>query len=192
MAYPIDQESLSAPRQNVVLTVGRLGSYQKNSECLLEAIGRLAPGSGEFRFIGEHTDEFAAKVAHAQAALPQDILLYDRINERHELFAHYAQARVFVLTSRFESFGIVLVEAMAHGCYVVSTELSSARDIIGDDEDVGLIVPQNDPEAVARAISTALGRAIDHGSIAQKAKRYYYKNIIRNLAWIPGAGGATS
>lgn len=187
--YPIDQAALMLPRRNVVLTVGRLGSYQKNNECLLEAIRRLPPNTAEFRFVGECTEEFGHRVSEAKAVLPQGIFRYERIDDRRELFHHYAEARVFVLTSRFESFGIVLVEAMAHGCYLISTELSSARDIIGDDPDVGLIVPQNDPVALAEAMKASLGRSIDYGAIARKAERYYYSNIVRKLSWVPCAGG---
>lgn len=185
IGYPIDQGIFSRPRSNVVLTVGRLGSYQKNNECLLEAIRSLPPKIAEFRLIGESTEAFNSRIAHAQAVFPQEISRYERIDNRKELFQHYAEARVFVLTSRFESFGIVLVEAMAHGCYLISTELSSARDIIGNDVEVGLIVPQNDPKALAQAIKDALGRSINHRAIARKAERYYYATIMQNLSWLP-------
>lgn len=93
-----------------------------------------------------------------------------------------------MLTSRYESFGIVLVEAMARGCYLISTELASARDIINGDESVGLVVPQNDPAALAEALRRVSSMRIDHLSIAHKAERYYYKNIIQGLPWIDRAG----
>jgi glycosyltransferase involved in cell wall biosynthesis len=182
--YPVDAGHLSAARRPLFLTVGRLGSYQKNSECFLDAIRLLPPGEAEFRFVGEASPDFGRALAEARAASGQNITFNERIDEREALFRQYEEARVFVLTSRYESFGIVLVEAMAHGCYLISTELSSARDIIGDDESVGLIVPQDDPAALAAALRKTASMEIDHATIARKARRYYYADILRSLPWI--------
>lgn len=186
VGYPIDAGRLSAARRGVFLSVGRLGSRQKNNECFLEAIQALKSEGLEFRFVGESTDDFARKAVAAQAASGQPIRLLGRIEEREALFRQYEEAQAFVLTSRYESFGIVLVEAMARGCYLISTELASARDIINGDESVGLVVPQNDPAALAEALRRVSSMRIDHLSIAHKAERYYYKNIIQGLPWIPG------
>jgi phosphatidylinositol alpha-mannosyltransferase len=53
-----------------------------------------------------------------------------------------------------ESFGIVLVEAMAAGCAVVASDLPAFRAVVGSD---GVFVPPGDPEALAAAIERLLG-----------------------------------
>ena len=67
-----------------------------------------------------------------------------------------AHAQVFVLSSRYEGWPNVLVEAMACGCPVVATDCDTGpREILGDDEH-GLLVPVNDPETMALKVEKFL------------------------------------
>jgi glycosyltransferase involved in cell wall biosynthesis len=184
--YPIDDGRMAEPRENIFLTVGRLGSYQKNNECFLAAISLLDLKKAEFRFIGESTPEFRYKIGATQQSSSQNIRFIERIDDRKALFCQYDEAKAFVLSSRYEGFALVLVEAMSHGCYIISTDLASARDIINDDASVGMIVPQDDPKALAEALRSIATMEIDHIAIAQKARRYYYENVIRGLPWLRG------
>jgi len=184
--YPIDDSCMAEPRENIFLTVGRLGSYQKNNECFLAAISLLDFKKAEFRFIGESTPEFRYKIVATQQSSSQSIRSIERIDDRKALFCQYDEAKAFVLSSRYEGFALVLVEAMSHGCYIISTDLASARDIINGDESVGMVVPQNDPIALAEALRRVSSMRVDHLSIARKAERYYYKNILKSLPGVPG------
>ena len=68
--------------------------------------------------------------------------------------AIYNKADVFTLASKtYESFGIVLVEAMASGLPVVATDDPIRREIVGD---AGLFVDPTDTDAYAEAIEKAL------------------------------------
>jgi glycosyltransferase involved in cell wall biosynthesis len=64
------------------------------------------------------------------------------------------QSSLVVLPSRAESFGSVLVEALACGTPVVSTRSGGPEDIVRDE--VGKLVPSEDPAALADAIATIL------------------------------------
>ena len=65
---------------------------------------------------------------------------------------YYSQAQVYVLSSRWEGFGLVLVEAMAHGLPVVSSDLPTSQEIMGT---FGLYFKNGDAEALATKLQEA-------------------------------------
>ncbi|HEY2030292.1 MAG TPA: glycosyltransferase family 4 protein [Myxococcales bacterium] len=64
------------------------------------------------------------------------------------------RAGVFVLPSRAEGFGLALLEAMAHGCACVATDVDGSRALLA--EGAGVLVPPGDAEALASAIRRLL------------------------------------
>jgi glycosyltransferase involved in cell wall biosynthesis len=75
--------------------------------------------------------------------------------EHDEMPQHYAQADLFVLPSRRESFGLVLAEAMACGLPVVATTAGAIPEVV-EDGVTGVLVPPDDPRALAKAINSLL------------------------------------
>ena len=75
--------------------------------------------------------------------------------EHEKMPAYYAQADLFVLPSRRESFGLVLAEAMACGLPVVATAAGAIPEVV-EDGVTGVLVPPDDPEALANAIGSLL------------------------------------
>ncbi len=73
-----------------------------------------------------------------------------------ELVRHMQESAMLVLPSRAESFGSVLVEALACGTPVVATRCGGPEDIVN--EKVGVLVPTDDPEALSRAVEQVLDR----------------------------------
>jgi glycosyltransferase involved in cell wall biosynthesis len=63
---------------------------------------------------------------------------------------------VFALPSRFEGFPLALLEAMLAGSAVVATDVGSVREAVQDGES-GLLIPPDDPAALANAIQRLLG-----------------------------------
>ena len=72
-----------------------------------------------------------------------------------ELLEVYAKADIFVFPSKAETFGLVLLEAMASSLPVVSTDVGAARELIKDWEN-GFIVPINDWKTMAERINLLL------------------------------------
>lgn len=70
-----------------------------------------------------------------------------------EIRALYDQADVFVYPSLYEGFGLPVLEAMASGCPVITSNLSSLPEVIGD---AGLLVDPRNIEELARAMITVL------------------------------------
>jgi glycosyltransferase involved in cell wall biosynthesis len=77
-----------------------------------------------------------------------------------ELVRCMQESAVLVLPSRAESFGMVLVEALACGTPVVATRCGGPEDIVN--EQVGVLVPPEDPEALARGIEYVLEHRADY------------------------------
>lgn len=81
----------------------------------------------------------------------------------------YAHADVFCLTSKWEGFGIVIIEAMQYGLQVVSTDCRSGpREILADGK-YGQLVPVGDVDAYAQAMRTAMNALIPASSIRRRA-----------------------
>ena len=79
---------------------------------------------------------------------------------------------VLVLPSRMEPFGTVLAEAMAAGTPVVASRVDGLPEVV-DDGVTGLLVPPEDPEALADAVLQVLGDRERMGAAArERAKRW--------------------
>jgi glycosyltransferase involved in cell wall biosynthesis len=63
----------------------------------------------------------------------------------------YARADIFVFPTRWDTFGIAAIEAMAAGLPVVASDLNALPEIVSDGSS-GLLVPQDDPASLAQAI----------------------------------------
>lgn len=74
--------------------------------------------------------------------------------------SYYAAADVFVSASRTESFGIVLVEAMAAGLPVVGPDVRGAREVLARSD--GVTIPPDAPDEIAAAMVDAYGSSHDH------------------------------
>ena len=90
-----------------------------------------------------------------------------------ELVRTMQESALLVLPSRRESLGMVLIEALACGTPVVATRCGGPEDIVTDD--VGILVPPDDPEALARGIETVLER--QESFIPAKLRAYALDNF---------------
>jgi D-inositol-3-phosphate glycosyltransferase len=109
-----------------------------------------------------------------QGSVKQDVLPY-----------YYSAADVCVVPSYYESFGLVPLEALACGTPVVATDVGDLKHIVRQGV-TGYITPDNNPEALADAISLALdGQTCGAGSpsdIRASVSRFDWANIARQVA----------
>jgi glycosyltransferase involved in cell wall biosynthesis len=93
-------------------------------------------------------------------------------------FAYMSRAAVFVLSSRWEGFANVLVEAMACGTPVVSTDCPSGPSEILENGKYGRLVPVGDPAALAEAILAEIKSPHDNDLLLQRAADFSIEKIL--------------
>ena len=130
-----------------ILTVGSLKA-QKNHALLIEAIARKPRGTAVLMILGEGglRDELEALASRL------GIAAFVRFAGFHpDPSPYFATADTFALSSDYEGFGNVLVEALAAGLPIVSTDCPGGPKDILDKGRYGKLVPVGDVEAMARA-----------------------------------------
>ncbi|MEX0592570.1 MAG: glycosyltransferase family 4 protein [Nitriliruptoraceae bacterium] len=165
-APPTDRRLAGAEPQ--ILFVGRL-DQRKGLSVLIEAFGLLRQRrSVRLVVVGDGPDR---REAHdrIQPADREAVEFLGRI-DNDLLASSYQQSSVYVAPSLGgESFGIVLLEAMAAGVPVVASDIPGYRAVLGDGE-FGCLVQPGDPEALAMAIAHMLDDAQAAGRMAARAR----------------------
>jgi len=142
----------------VVLGAGRLRA-SKDFPTLLRAFADLRRARpARLVILGEGAERAALAADARRLGVSEDVWMPGFVDNP---FAYMARSGVFVLSSRHEALGNVLVEALACGCPVVATDCPGGVGEILRDGVVGSLVPVGDPAALAAAIRRALDRPGD-------------------------------
>lgn len=146
---PLDHPWFSSSTLPVILGVGRL-TKQKDFPTLIRAFS-LVRGKHPSRLVilGEGEDRPKLEALVKELGLKEDVWMPGFVANPYK---YMKRASVFVLSSLWEGFGNVLVEAMVCGCPVVSTDCFSGPREILEDGRWGRLVPLEDVEALAEAI----------------------------------------
>lgn len=138
-------------KENVMITVGRLGTPPKNTSMLLEALKKVDLKDWKFYLIGPMETDLKAEVEEFYRQFPnkrEQVIFIGPVYDKKELWEYYNKAKVFVLTSKWESYGLVLNEAKRFRNYLVSTEVGAYSDL-SECSKYGCFIPQDDSEALA-------------------------------------------
>ena len=169
------------PGRPAVVFVGRI-TRQKGLPVLLRAAARLDPAAQLVLCAGQpDTDQLAAEVAELVAELQATrsgvIWLPGRIPDR-EVIQLLTHATVFACPSLYEPLGIVNLEAMSCGTAVVASRVGGIPEVVAAGE-TGLLVPPDDPEALADAINI-LVRDLE---LAAEMGRKGRKRVVAEFGW---------
>ena len=149
-----------ADEDKIILFVGRLTIYNryKGVDYLIKALNKIRNENNNAKLVivgqGELVSELNELVK--QLKLEQNVIFATSVSDK-ELPYYYTTCDVFVLPSISgpESFGIVLLEAMASGKPTVASNLPGVRDIVINGK-TGLLAPPKNSEALADAIIKVL------------------------------------
>jgi glycosyltransferase involved in cell wall biosynthesis len=164
---PLDAAADIGGTMPVIVAAGRLADA-KNYPMLIDSM-RILRGSVPARLfiLGQGELEPALRRQIAEHHLQDAVML---LGFHRNPWKYIVRADVFALSSHYEGFGNVVIEAMALGVPVVATASAGTRDIINHGVD-GLLVEPHTPEAMAAALGHLLGSRDTRAAMAREARR---------------------
>lgn len=173
------------PDPDQILFVG-FPNRTKGVDILLRAVDTLRRGRPALRLVlvggsfyrASRPQEVALRRMADQLGL-QAHVTFVGVKSPSEVAAHMRESAVLVLPSRRETFGSVLVEALACGTPVVATRCGGPEDIVTDE--VGRLVPPEDPPALAEAIAEVLSHRSRYDPATLRAyalERFAWEGVV--------------
>ena len=126
------KEKIFTEKENLIITVGRLGTPQKNTDMFLRALSNVDLHEWKVCLIGPIEESFQANIKAFFERHPEkkeQAIFTGPIYDKKELWEYYNRAKVFVLTSSWESYGLVLNEAQHFRNYLVSSPVGAFDDL---------------------------------------------------------------
>lgn len=180
---PLDHPWFGADNPPVFLGAGRL-TGQKDFLTLVQAFARVrALRSCRLVILGEGEERARIETRIRELGVGEDVELPGFVKDP---IPWMARAAVFVLSSRYEGLGNVLVEAMAVGTQVVSTDCPSGPSEILDGGRLGLLSPVGDVAGLADSMTRILDHPVDRSELAAGAERFRSSEIARQYLALMG------
>jgi glycosyltransferase involved in cell wall biosynthesis len=170
-----------AMKEDVILTVGRLGTFQKATDVLLAAYAKAFPliRGWRLRLVGRVEPGFEGFVETFFAAHPslrEHVTFTGPIGDRARLAEEYRRAKVFCLPSRWEGFGLVLPEALSAGCRLICSDTPAAPDLT-DQGRLGDVFPVDDVDALVTCLLRACTDGDDSAARCAEAQEFAYEHF---------------
>ncbi len=166
-----------------VLCVGRLGKH-KGQRWLLETyVQARAEFKRPVRLVLVGRDEGGATEIEefiAQHELQEEVITTGEVTD-DELAGWYAEADLFTLFSHYEAFGLVFLEAMAHGSPVLTHDVGANREVLGHG---AVVVPKFDRDLAAGELVRLVNDDAARLELGRQAQRY----ALSEFAWPAVAG----
>ncbi len=158
-----------------LLCVGRASDPNKGVRTLLAALARL-PAEVRLTLVDDAGPGNPVRRWAREAGLADRLTLTGRV-ATEELVDLYRRAAIVVVPSRYEGFGLPAAEAMACGAPVVCSDAGALAEVVAAGE--GVLVPRDDPEALAKALDTLLAQPEARARLAATARQ----GIVDTYSW---------
>jgi len=159
------------PDRPMLLFVGRV-AHEKNIQFLLQVVNRARKDIPQILLLiaGEGPARTALEHEVQKMGLSDHITFIGYLDRHTELNSCYHSADIFVFSSRTETQGLVLLEAMAQGIPVVSTAEMGTRDVLR--EGAGVWIAQEEVEDFSGKVITMLGDAGVRARLGEAGREY--------------------
>ena len=155
---PLEHPWFARGESPVILGVGRLNA-QKDFPTLIRAFAQVrAVRPCRLMILGQGPERQTLEALIVELGLQDDVAIPGFVSNP---YAYMGRAAVFALSSAWEGFGNVIVEAMAVGTPVISTNCQSGPAEILDKGKYGALVPVGDSDAMAQAILQVLSGQVN-------------------------------
>lgn len=177
---PVALNNINTPKNNKKRRIINVGSFktQKNQILLVEAFYKLINLKSCFNvemvILGEGPLRESIQNKIRELGVEDRVILPGFSNNVSD---YYASSDLFVLSSDYEGFGNVIVEAMSTGLPIVSTDCESGPREILEDGKYGKLVPVGDANALAEAMYQSLNAEHDHEALKRRAKDFSVEKI---------------
>jgi glycosyltransferase involved in cell wall biosynthesis len=173
------------PKENAKLTNKKIISvgshnYNKGFDRLIKAWKIIHQKNNEWKLdiYGKNNNNFDLSKMIKKMELENSITLHEPTKD---ILNKYMESSIYVLPSRSEGFGMVLIEAMACGVPCIAFDCPSGpKDIINNDED-GILIENGNLDAFSNAIINLISNEDKRKLLGKKArenvKRYHIENI---------------
>ncbi|OGK16420.1 hypothetical protein A2774_03110 [Candidatus Roizmanbacteria bacterium RIFCSPHIGHO2_01_FULL_39_12c] len=154
---PAFLSSAEMPKQNVAdfrgkfLFVGRF-DFQKGLDLLVTALAKIFRIHERIKFVFFGSGPQRAFVEQLQKKYPKNVELNEFENDKKKI---YSKRKFILLSSRFETFPAVLIEAMSYGLPVITTRIPGAIDIVTHGKN-GFYISNPDENGIEKTVSRAV------------------------------------
>lgn len=159
------------PRRRRILFASRLFP-RKGAQQMLAALAGLDLANWEVVIAGDGPMLDELKRQAADLGIPVRFPGFVKGRELQEL---YASSAIFVFPSLHDNFPVVLLEALSHGCAIVTNNVTGMPEVVGD---AGLLVKPHDIDGLRAAIKSLMDNAQLRESLSARARRR-----VADFAW---------
>lgn len=175
-------------KEDIFLTVGRIGAPEKNDELLVESFLKISDKCDwNLVMVGKVTEDFMSfidEIYDMRPDIKNRIIIVGEVTDKKELFMHYCKAKVFIMPSKYESFNIACCEALINGCYLILSNQVTPKTDFTDNGKYGCEVLVDDVDDLAKKMldSIEIVKTIDKNEIITFAKdNYLWKDIAEKI-----------
>jgi glycosyltransferase involved in cell wall biosynthesis len=175
--------TLSRPfeaKKNAIIHIGRIGNPQKASDLALEAFADICEDfpNWELLLIGSMDRHFYRFIEELKSKRPSAAsrISYLGFVERDELYRRYSEAKILLMPSRWESFGLVVAEAGALGNVLLGSDIPPFQDMTEGGK-LGYLCPVDSLECLTERLRHMLSHNEELGAKSDQISRFIRENF---------------
>lgn len=177
---PVDLDRFAKPERRSherfrFITAGRLSAV-KNQQMMLRAFGAFLSKCHEAKLLilGRGEEEENLKALSEKLGIRERVEFVGYVANVEE---HLVNADVFLLSSHYEAQPLSILEAMAAGLPVISTDVGGVSDIVTDN---GILIPADDGNALTRAMEKLYKQPLLRAEMSDRAKKNVQRYDLSN------------